>query len=99
MANEIGAFGYGEDMDEKQKKVAEEMDDVVPVFDEGAGYYEQVEVTGIYELKEVEECPKQLPKAKINDKTYYRDDRLQEYRNVDNPHDRISFKEIEVRSE
>jgi hypothetical protein len=35
--------------------------------------------------------PKQLPIEKIDGKQYYRDDRLREYRRVDNPHERISF--------
>lgn len=30
-----------------------------------------------------------LPIVTIRGRTYYRDDRLQEYRAVDNPHDRI----------
>ena len=34
---------------------------------------------------------RQLPIVKIGKTRYYRDDRLQEYRNMKNPHDRISF--------
>jgi hypothetical protein len=36
----------------------------------------------------------ELPKVQIGEKLYYRDDRLREFRAVDNPHDRISFREI-----
>lgn len=32
---------------------------------------------------------KQLPIIQINGRNYYRDDRLKEYRAVDNPHDRL----------
>ena len=35
---------------------------------------------------------RQLPIVKLGKGRYYRDDRLQEYRNVKNPHDRIPFK-------
>ena len=35
-----------------------------------------------------------LPKVYMGDKEYYRDDRLEEFRAVDNPHDRITFEEI-----
>ncbi len=35
--------------------------------------------------------PRMLPKWKINGKVYYLDQRLREFRNVDNPHDRIDF--------
>ena len=37
---------------------------------------------------------RQLPMVRIGGKIYYRDDRLEEFRAVDNPHDRITFKEI-----
>lgn len=33
----------------------------------------------------------ELPKVQIGDKTYYDDAKLREYRNVDNPHDRIDY--------
>lgn len=33
----------------------------------------------------------QLPIVKIGDKSYYDDKRLREYRNIDNPHDRIDY--------
>lgn len=36
----------------------------------------------------------ELPKVRIGEKLYYRDDRLREFRAVDNPHDRVIFKEI-----
>jgi len=34
---------------------------------------------------------RELPKVKIGVKLYYKDDRLEEFRAVDNPHDRIHF--------
>jgi hypothetical protein len=34
-----------------------------------------------------------LPVEEIAGRLYYRDNRLREYRNVDNPHDRIPFDE------
>jgi len=39
------------------------------------------------------ESPRELPKVMIGGKEYYKDDRLREYRNVDNPHDVIPFEE------
>lgn len=38
-----------------------------------------------------EQGVRQLPIVKLGKKRYYRDDRLQEYRNIKNPHDRIPF--------
>ncbi len=35
-----------------------------------------------------------LPRVWMSDKEYYRDDRLEEFRAVSNPHDRITFEEI-----
>ncbi len=35
-----------------------------------------------------------LPRVWMGDKEYYRDDRLEEFRSVNNPHDRITFEEI-----
>ena len=35
--------------------------------------------------------PGRLPVVTLNGKNYFRDDRLREYRNVKNPHDRIVF--------
>ena len=35
-----------------------------------------------------------LPIVYMGGKKYYRDDRLREFRAVDNPHDRITFEEI-----
>ena len=40
---------------------------------------------------EFELNPRVLPVEEINGKRYYRDERLGEYRNVDNPHDRKRF--------
>ena len=36
----------------------------------------------------------QLAKVKIDGKVYYQDDRLQEYRQITNPHERIKFEDI-----
>jgi len=41
--------------------------------------------------RDKDKTPKQLPVVKIEGKKYYRDDRLEEFRAVDNPHDRIPF--------
>ena len=35
-----------------------------------------------------------LPRVWMGDREYYRDDRLREFRGVNNPHERISFEEI-----
>ena len=35
-----------------------------------------------------------LQKVQVGDKLWYRDDRLMEFRAVDNPHDRVTFKQI-----
>jgi hypothetical protein len=40
--------------------------------------------------------PRVLPVEEINGKRYYRDERLKEYRNVDNPHDRITLDTIQM---
>lgn len=37
---------------------------------------------------------RQLPIVKIEDKEYFVDERLQEYRQTDNPHNRIAFGEL-----
>ena len=38
--------------------------------------------------------PRKLEVVKINGKQYFKDDRLKEYRNVNNPHDVIRFSEV-----
>jgi len=35
-----------------------------------------------------------LPRVWMGHKEYFRDDRLEEFRAVDNPHDRITFEEV-----
>ena len=40
----------------------------------------------------------ELAKIKIDGKVYYQDDRLQEYRQVTNPHERIKFEDIADRT-
>ena len=40
---------------------------------------------------ELELSPRVLPVEEIDGKRYYQDERLGEYRNVENPHDRIPF--------
>jgi len=42
---------------------------------------------------------KQLPIVEINGKNYYRDDRLEEYRAVDNPHDVLDLYTLEKKNE
>lgn len=37
--------------------------------------------------------PQRLPIVTIDGKPYFRDDRLREFRAVDNPHDRIAFQD------
>ena len=41
--------------------------------------------------------PRRLPIVEIEGKRFFRDDRLSEYRNVDNPHDRITFEDYAER--
>jgi len=36
----------------------------------------------------------QLPIVNLNGKKFFRDDRLRQYRNVDNPHDFVDFENI-----
>lgn len=36
---------------------------------------------------------RRLPRVKIRDKVFFQDNRLREFRNVINPHDRITFEE------
>jgi hypothetical protein len=35
-----------------------------------------------------------LPKVRLNGIWYFRDDRLREFRRLDNPHERITFDEL-----
>ena len=37
---------------------------------------------------------RELPRVWMSEKEYYRDDRLEEFRAVGNPHDHITFEEI-----
>lgn len=37
---------------------------------------------------------RELPKVKIGGKFYYQDDRLKEFRAIDNPHDRITYEKF-----
>jgi hypothetical protein len=37
---------------------------------------------------------RQLPKVRLNGIWYFRDDRLREFRRVDNPHERVTFDEL-----
>lgn len=53
------------------------------VFD----YDANVSVERVQEVQ----APIRLPVVEIRGKWYYRDDRLREYRNVENPHDSLSF--------
>lgn len=38
----------------------------------------------------------ELPKQIIGNKTYYVDMRLMEFRNVENPHDKVTFEDLYV---
>jgi hypothetical protein len=40
--------------------------------------------------------PRMLPVEEIHGKRYYRDERLKEYRNVENPHDRITLNALDT---
>lgn len=42
------------------------------------------------------DTPKQLPIIKIGNKSFFKDDKLKQYRNTDNPHEFYSFEEIET---
>ena len=39
-------------------------------------------------------CPRRLPVVDIRGRCFFRDDRLREFRAVDNPHERLSFEEV-----
>lgn len=40
--------------------------------------------------------PRQLPIVRIAHKSFYRDDRLKQYRNTENPHEFYSFEEMQT---
>lgn len=40
------------------------------------------------------DTPRQLPIIKVGDKSFFKDDRLQQYRNTKNPHEFYSFEEM-----
>ncbi len=42
--------------------------------------------------------PRRLPVVEIDGTDFFRDDRLKEYRNVSNPHDRITFQDFNARA-
>lgn len=39
--------------------------------------------------------PRQLPIIKVGNREFFKDDRLKEYRNIRNPHERYTFEEME----
>ena len=43
--------------------------------------------------------PRRLPIVEIDGKPYFQDDRLKEFRAVDNPHDRITFDDYDERDD
>jgi hypothetical protein len=47
------------------------------------------------ELPSFKESCMELPKVKIGEKIYDQDDRLQQFRHVDNPHDWIPFDDVD----
>jgi hypothetical protein len=51
-----------------------------------------------HQESELELFPRGLPVEEINGTRYYRDERLSEYRNVENPHDRLAFNTIQSSS-
>ena len=56
------------------------------------GLIEQAVSTYLYEREAaLDITPRQLPVVEIDGKRYYQDDRLAEYRSVENPHDRIVY--------
>jgi hypothetical protein len=56
------------------------------------GVFEEVKSDLLYTAeKMLDITPRVLPVVEIQGKRYYRDDRLREFRNVDDPHDRIDI--------
>jgi hypothetical protein len=56
------------------------------------GLVEEIISDWLYQQETVLELsPRGLPVEEIDGKRYYRDERLGEYRHVDNPHDRLPF--------
>lgn len=45
-------------------------------------------------VTEATTTPRRLPIVQVGTKEYYRDDRLEEYRNVKNPHEKYTFDEM-----
>lgn len=41
--------------------------------------------------------PRRLPIVEIDGKEFFKDERLGEYRNIENPHDRITFEDYAER--
>lgn len=52
---------------------------------------ELIEIDAEQRARLMARAPRRLDEVVIKGKTYFRDERLREYRNVDNPHDRIPF--------
>lgn len=42
------------------------------------------------------DTPRQLPIVKLGHKEFFRDDRLKEYRNVKNPHEKYDFEQMDL---
>jgi hypothetical protein len=56
------------------------------------GLVEAIVSEWLYEMEtDLELSPRGLPVEEIDGKRYYRDERLGEYRHVDNPHERLPF--------
>jgi len=54
------------------------------------------EATDVFDRAIIEsDKPKQLPIVKVGGKEFFKDNRLKEYRNIQNPHERYSFEEIQ----
>lgn len=49
----------------------------------------------IEEAEQYTTTPRQLPIVKVGNKEFFKDNRLKEYRNINNPHERYTFEEME----
>jgi hypothetical protein len=71
-------------------RVREEMQKTLHRSVSVPGLVEEILSDWLYTAEtELELSPRGLPVEEIDGKRYYRDERLSEYRNVDNPHDRL----------
>ena len=52
-ATKEAAFGYSDELSKKQLRMVTKLSEAIDMFDEETDYYEEVDITGIYEVKEV----------------------------------------------